>query len=228
MFTKTISSLATLAVVSFLLQTSTQASSIIDIEFTGLDIIYDGTSLYDAKDPNGGSGDPNEADPLTSVAISVDNVLAGPVITADAFIDVDIPVTLPLPASIPGSSFATSDSGIIDLLIGTTAPAFALALDVDDVTITFIDTGLAQFVFGAEVTSDVFDQDLPYGLEIGTPVEVSFSANVLEGTFTDDTVDITYFEAFGTGEFTGPFIPEPSSIALLALGAFGLTLRRRS
>ena len=211
---------------------SSQAySSTLTIEFLGMDVEYDGLfgELYDTGSILGGNGDPAEADPLTAVSFEVDGSLAGPVITSEAAIDILITdLFLPVPASIPGSSFATGFSGVFDLLLGPGPDAYALALNVDEVTVTFLDTGVAQFVFGAEVTSDIFDQDLPYGLEMGTPVEVSFSANVAEGTYSDDGFFITGFDASGTGEMTGPLVPEPTSAALILSGIALLVSTRRS
>jgi hypothetical protein len=77
------------------------------------------------------------------------------------------------------------------------------------------------------VTSDIFSLDLPYGLVMGTPVEVSFSANVAEGTYSDDGTYITGFSASGTGEMTGPLIPEPASLAMALAGVVGLFSCRR-
>ena len=208
---------------------STQAySSTLSIEFLGMDVVYDGFAIYDAGSPAGGSGDPADADPLTAVSFEVDGSLAGPIISTDVAIDISIlELELPVPASIPGISSDTGVSGIFDLLIGPGPDAFALALDVGEVTVTFFDSGVAQFVFGAEVTSDIFDQDLPYGLIMGTPVEVSFSANIDEGTYFDDGDFITGFEASGTGEMTGPLIPEPTTLAMALAGVIGLFSHRR-
>jgi hypothetical protein len=107
-------------------------------------------TVYDAGSPLVGGGDPAEADPLTAVSLAVDGLLAGPIITSEAAIDIDISdLELLVPASIPGSSSDTALVGVFDLLLGPGPSAFALALDVDDVNVTFFDTGTAQFVFGA-------------------------------------------------------------------------------
>ncbi len=123
---------------------------------------------------------------------------------------------------------AVSAGGIFDLLIGAGSPApEGLLIDVDEVTVTFIDALTAQFVFGAEVTSDIITQSLPFGLVIGTPINISFNAEIVPGTLSDDGTLITGFEASGAANISGPEIPEPSSIALGMLAVTGSLLFRR-
>ncbi|MEM1208575.1 MAG: hypothetical protein AAGI54_04845 [Planctomycetota bacterium] len=184
----------------------TASASVIEIAFQFLDLEYDGVSLTTA----GGM------DELDAVTFRVDGVAVG-TITTDVFADISIPVSIPAPSSIPGSSTATSGFGDFDLFFGSDA----LFLDVDAVEITYFDSGTVQFVFGAEVGATVDSQSLPFGLALEDPVEVSFSAQL-------DSGDFTGFTASGTGEVQG--IPEPSAM-LLALAALGVAVaptRRRA
>ena len=53
-----------------------------------------------------------------------------------------------------------------------------LKLDIDEITVTYVDSaGIIQFVFGGGVAA-IDDQDLPFGLELFDPVAVSFSTRV--------------------------------------------------
>ncbi|MEM6330333.1 MAG: PEP-CTERM sorting domain-containing protein, partial [Planctomycetota bacterium] len=59
----------------------------------------------------------------------------------------------------------------------------------------------------------------PFGLEIDSPVEISFSARIEDGTLTDDGDFITGFAASGNGTIEGGLVPEPASILVAALAA---------
>ena len=99
-------------------------------------------------------------------------------------------------------------------------------------------------VHGSAVTSTV-NQALPFGLAMGTPVEVTFSQQItsfetglipqvsrrdLASPQLIDDPYITSFKSFGTGEVTGPnaAVPEPGTLLLLGAGlAGGIVARRR-
>ncbi|MEM9250997.1 MAG: hypothetical protein AAGB29_01490 [Planctomycetota bacterium] len=182
------------------------SANVIDITFQFLDLEYDGSVLETPGFFN---------DPLDAVTFRVDGVTVG-TITSGVEANVNIPVVLPAPSSIPGSSMATSGAGNFDLIFGSDF----LFLDVDEVEVTYLDTGTVKFVFGAETDASIAGQSLPFGLEIGEPVEISFSAQLSSGDFTG-------FVAEGTGEIVG--IPEPSSLLLAgaAIGVIALPRRRR-
>ncbi len=220
------------AVSAFLAVASLPASAaIIDIDFTGMDLVYDGSAIYDAGSTSGGSGNPADADPLTSVIFSVDNIQVA-TFTSDISLDIYIPDVVNIsaapntttPQTTPGTT-----AGYFDLLLGT-APSAAeyLRIDLNQVSFTYLDfQGLVQFTFGATVSSS-FSQLLPDGLVIGDPVTVSFSAQVVPGTITSSGAFITGFEAGGTGEIRGPLVPEPTSVALTMIsGLAALAFSRR-
>jgi len=184
-------------------------ASTIEIQFSGLDMVYDGSNIYDAGGYNQG-----DVDPLTTVTYLVDGSLSG---TQVANIDVDFrfgPIT-GISATTAGTVNTGSSSGTFELLV----PGGNLALDLDDVSVTYFPLGFADFVFAGSLAA-VSGQNLPYGLIIGDDVSVSFSAQI--NTISDDGTYITDFTASGTGEVSGPQVPEPSTLALLCMGALGL------
>ncbi len=209
--------------------TAAQAATI-EIQFTGMNLVYDGSAIYDSGSTAGGSADPAEADPLLSVNFLVDGIPAGPALTSNIALDVYIPDVTGLSAATGATTNITTpgNAGYFDLLIGTgpTASEYLL-VDLAEVSITYIDVAnIVQFTFGAAV-SDVFSQNLPYGLNIGDPVTVSFSAQLTSGTKTTAGNLVTGFAATGTGEIRGDVIPEPTTCLLAALGLIGLAVRRQ-
>ena len=199
---------------AFLVQAA--PASTIEIQFTGLDVVYDGTSIVDAGAP---------ADDLTSMTFLVDNVPEGPALLSDIYADIALGPVSGIPI-LGGPVNTGPDSGSFNLLI----PGIGLALDLDDVSITYVPLGLVDFVFAGSL-ADIAGQSLPFGLTIGDPVAVSFSTQVIPGSITDNGTYITGFAASGTGEVRGDkvdeMVPEPSTLALLAMGAAGLAYRWR-
>jgi len=206
----------------FLLGTSSALAVTMEIQFTGVNLSYDPNTISDAESPAGGTGDPNDADPLDSIQFKVGGDLKGTAFTDDIFLDVSIPGVTNLPNS--GSEIVTTSvsGGYFHLLIDTdpnapNAEEF-LKLDIDEVTITYLNiTGTVQFMFGAAVVEN-YSQNLPFGLEIGDPVTVSFSTQVDVGSKTIAGGFVTGFTSWGTGEVVGTFVPEPSSCVLGAIG----------
>jgi hypothetical protein len=201
----------------------------IEIEFTGMDLVYDGSAIYDAGSTAGGVANPADADPLTTVDFSIDGVPVGS-LTSDVSLDVFIPGVTGI-SSAPATVYnilTPPAGGFFDLLVGTSPLASEfLLVDLDEVNVTYVDVAnIVQFTFGAAV-SDVFAQNLPFGLEIGDPVSVSFSAQIKPGTRTAAAGFVTGFEAAGTGEINGPQIPEPATCLLAAISLVGLATRRK-
>jgi hypothetical protein len=210
---------------------SAALAATIDIQFTGADLVYDGTNIYDAGSTAGGVADPADADPITSAVFSVDGTPVGTLLS-DIALDIFIPDVTGISAAANTVDVQTTpgNPGFFDLLIGSGSPAAQyLQVDLEDVTITYIDVlNVVQFTFGAAV-SDTFAQNLPFGLVFDEPISVSFSAPIVAGTLTDNGTDITGFEASGSGEFRGPAVPEPTAICLAMIGGlacFGLRRNR--
>lgn len=202
----------------------------IGIQFTGMDLLYDGSTIYDSGSTSGGLANPADADPLTSVDFFVDGSSVGS-LSSDVSLDVFIPDVTGISAAANTVDVQTTpgNPGFFDLLIGTSPLASEyLLLDLEAVTITYLDVqNVVQFTFGAAIT-DTFAANLPFGLDMEDPVTVSFSAQIVPGTLTDNGTDVTGFEATGTGEIRGPgtVIPEPSTGVLAAFGVLGTLVAR--
>ena len=210
MFRLTSSLAACVALIVALLAQSALAGTI-EIQFTGLDIVYDGSTFSDAGD----EVDPAGTDSLTAVTYLVDGNSIDTDLT-DIYVDVDFGPVTNIP--IAGGLINTGpDSGIFDILV----PDIGLALELDDVAITYLSAGFVDFVFAGSL-AEISGQNLPLGLVIGDPVSVSFSTQVNPGTISDDGTYITGFTASGTGSVRGTLVPEPSTLALVFMGVVGL------
>jgi len=184
----------------------------IQIEFTGVDIAYNGFEITDA--------DPalNDPDPLSTVVFSVDNVTTGPILTSDITHDLFVPGVAGIPTS--GGSVTSASGGTLELGLGT---GNYLNLNLAPVDVNFISIpGAVTFVFAGSI-ANVTGQNLPSGLQIGEDVVVSISSQVAASSLTDNGAGIvTSFSSAGTGEVGGAAVPEPTSIALLLLAIAGV------
>jgi hypothetical protein len=215
---------------AFAMATTAQAATI-EIAFTGMNLVYDGSTIYDAGSSAGGVLNPTQADPVGALQFYLDGNLQGS-LNSDVAVDVSIPdvVNIPSANNTIFNVTTTGNPGYFDVLIGT-APSAAeyVALNLGEVNVSYVDvSGLVQFTFGAAVAASS-SQNLPFGLEIGDPVTLSFSAQVDANSRTIAGGFITGFEATGTGEIRGEAIPEPSTVALCAMGAIAIPvmIRRR-
>ena len=200
------------------------AQSAVIIHFTGMNLSYDGSAIYDGGSTSGGVGDPADADALTTVDFFEDGVLVGS-LDSDVWLDVYIPDITGLAAGANSVSNITTpgNPGFFDLLMGTSplASEFLLA-DIGEVSFTYNNiAGFAHFAFAATI-SEEYAQNLPFGLDIAGPVMISFSAQLQNVTASGGF--LTGFNAFGTGEYNE--VPAPAS-ALLIAGLAAPALRRR-
>lgn len=201
----------------------------IDIQFTGLDLVYDGTNLYDAGGAAGGDGLPATADPLLGMSFLKDGVLVGS-LTTDIFADILVEgvTNIPVGAGFVVSSGNGNDFGF-DLL--TSLAGFGLALDIDTVSVFYLGNEIA--ITGGGVATQVFAQALPFGLVIdeGETVSFSFSSANLSSVSSSGGF-LTGFSASGTGNVHGTLVvPEPSTMAFGLMGVATVVaarLRRRS
>lgn len=191
----------------------------LEIQFSGLNLTYDGATISDGGSSSGGVGDPNDADPLDTLQFKVNGVLQGSVLTSDIWADVSIPDVIGLSDSDLSTVVLTPGSpGYFDLLIGTSPSAAEyLRLVTDKVLVGSINANnIVQIVFVSAVTS-IGSQALPFGLQIGDQVRVSFFERVTPGTNTSDEVIVTGFNVSGAGLVRGTVIPEPATCLLIAL-----------
>ena len=198
----------------------------LDIQFTGLDLVYDGTDIYDAGGIAGGGGDSTLADPLSTVDFFVDGVLTGSLDT-DVWADILIEDVASIPV---GGGMVTSggngDAFGFDLITSVAIPGWGLALNLDTVDVFY--TGSEIAIAGGALASSVPAQLLPFGLVLDEfeAVTIAFSSSNLSGV-TDDGAFLTGFATEGTANISGTLVPEPSALALLGLGACGFVVVRR-
>lgn len=201
----------------------------IEIAFTGMDLVYNGSAIYDADSSGGGVGDPADGDALTSVDFFVDGSPVGS-LTSNVYLDAFIPDVsgIPSAAGTVHNLITPGNPGHFDLLIGTSPLASDyLVVDLSTVSVTYVDVAnMVQFNFGAAV-SNVFAQNLPFGLVAGDPVTVSFSAQIVPGSRTISGGFVTGFSASGTGQYNAPLVPEPSTCLLAACGMLAVAVRRK-
>jgi hypothetical protein len=124
----------------------------IEIAFTGMDLVYNGSAIYDADSSGGGVGDPADADTLTSVDFFVDGSPVGSMmsnVSLDAFIP-DV-TNIPSAAGTVHNVTTPGNAGHFDLLIGTSPLASQyLLVDLSEVNVTYVDVAnIVQFNFGA-------------------------------------------------------------------------------
>lgn len=206
------------------------SGSVLQIQFQGLDIAYDGSTLYDRGGANAAyTGNPADADPLDAMAFLVDGSQVGPLLTSDIYLDLYVPNLLNIPAA-GGIAMSTGPFPVFGFDILTGGGAGGVGLQFSQPVQVVWDQN-AVTVLGSARTTSITGQNLPYGLVLGTPVDVSFSTNTL-GDYASAGGYLTRFTASGTGELNGPnaAIPEPTSLLLLGMGLLGggvLTARRK-
>ncbi len=215
--------------ISLLVATAARAGTL-EIQFTGLNLTYDGTNIYDAGAANTvGSGNPAQSDALASMSFFLDGSLVG-TLTSDIYADIFIKDVLDIPVA--GGVVVSGGNGGsfgIGLLTTNSTPGYGLALEID--TMQFFYTGSKIAISVSGLATGLAVQDLPFDLEFDPlqPITIVMSSANLSDVTSAGSY-LTGFNAAGTGNIAGQgfvVIPEPASYILAIFGAAALVAIRR-
>jgi len=205
------------------------AASLIEIQFTGVDLVYNGTDLYVAAGPAGGNGNPAQADPLTTMVFLQNGFPVGTTLvsTDGLFLDVLLKNVPHIPLGGMVDSGGNGNAFGFDVLIYN---AVGLSLNVNTCSVAWFGNRLSLATSGV-ATGIQSPIHLPFDLSLkpGEPVSFVVSSNRLANVTTETiggTQYLTGFTAPGTGSVSGT-MPEPATLTLAALGATYVLARRR-
>ena len=191
------------------------------LHFTGLDFAYDGNNIFDAGGIVGSSGDPADADALGTIDFFLGANNLAHSLDTDIFADFLIPDVGQIPLA--NTILDVPATGVphfgFDLLTSDTTPGFGLNLEIDAFTVVFLNGQLSVSATGN--ASVITEQDLgEFAFDENQPVTIFFGSSQLALTHSGGNVDS--FTASGAGHVSGTFVPEPSTVAMLAMGILGL------
>ena len=206
-------------VVALLFMQTTASAETLEIQYTGLDISYDGSTISDIGDP----------DDLSSVDFFADLVkVLGLNLPGDSPLQIDL--------NVPGVTLPKTGGTVLSAAGGSLYLTFPggdhLDLTLGQASVTYVNASSVNIYFLlAGGAASMNSQSLPPEVNgvFGEMVAVSFSTNVTPASLTDDGTNVTAFVANGTGEIEGTLtaVPEPSTITLLLCGLASLICWRR-
>lgn len=217
-----------LAVLSLTVVGVAQAS-VLEIQFSGVDLTYNGTNLFDAVAGNTArAGTRSQADSLTTMSYLVDGVPVGTVTTSSIALDLYVKGLTNVPAA--GGLVTTAGNGNafgVDLLTGGSDPAWGLSMNIDKLSFFYTGNNVAISLAGQD--TGLYSQSLPYGLQFdpSQPISIAFSSASLTNV-TSAGGFLTGFNSSGTGNISGTLLPEPASLLLMTMGGLALLRRRKA
>jgi hypothetical protein len=198
------------------------SATTLQIQFLGFDFQYgtDGTNGFICS----GGGGACAVDTLGLVDFLEGGVSQGSIGSGVSMVSVSFDLVGEMPLS--GGSLPVG-FGIFDLDFGGVN---FLLIDVSGGTLTYSPGGggITASLTGSAIGGSIFLQNLPFSLQIGDPLTVSFSGSEVAGLGVGaDDGFLTSLSVSGTGEVSGESVPEPGTYALMGAGLLGLAFLRR-
>lgn len=188
------------------------------------------SQLCDGTSCSGGTGNPANADAVTSMSFTLvgsPNQLLQ-LLTTDIYIDMNLALSGLL--QLNGTTQVTG--GYFHLLVKNATPGWGLAINVTGGSVSLSGNGLATFTLLGSAAGDVCPINVcnPNNtFPIQGPFTISFSSITgIPSAGLNDPVPVTQsFRANGSPDVTGTFVPEPMTLSLMGAGLLGIGLLRR-
>lgn len=206
-------------------------ATLINTIIGNFDIAFDGATgeLTDFNNPDGGGLDSNDARQFSSLEIEVGGVSQVMLMNPPDDLFGDLKITnlgseLMTGALITGAGGAGDPNAFgFDFF---TPGGDVLQIGIADIDYTLVTTGIPGLnFFNWFAEGKVLNQSLPNGIAYAEDVLISYTAT--EVMVMDGANGVRSLLASGAMTITGEFIPEPTSLVLVAAGIAVSGLRRR-